>query len=296
VSSASSNILVAFLTLVTLFALTGYQVTSEAAAVRLLGRLGASLIELDRWLPAHREDIELLAGDRPDQPLVLDELPIEVAIPPEAVLDAPDSMLRATIAEAMGRRLYEDGYLAIEAESGADNLNLTEPLRWSIDALERSAHTFWTIVVIIAALALAAVCAGHLWLRQSPLPGLVAGSAIAAVFAIAAWLVTGGIASSVSGSLNQEIAEVVRDGVWVGVRNTLGATAIGLGGLYVLSIRFGRAEEDRWYEWDDLDETLEREELELEPEERLGPGTLAPRSVEAEALEPEREPQQIPPY
>jgi len=249
----TSNVLVAILTIVTLVALTGYQVTSETSAVRLLGRLGAALIELDRWLPAHRDDIELLARDRPNQPLVLAELPIDVAIPASAALDAPMPVLRATIVEAMGRRLYEHGAGAIQDEEGESHLGITEPLRWAVDALDESAHGFWQLLLIIAGLTLLAVLAGHAWMRQSPLPGLAVGSAIAALLALMAWLAVTAIGSSLHGAIDEEIARVARDGVWLGLRNSLAATAIGLGALYAAHTLMGRRPEESWDEWDEFE-------------------------------------------
>jgi hypothetical protein len=250
-SGSSSAILVAFLTFATLVGLTGYQVTHETSSVRLLGRLGAALIELDRWLPAHRDDIELAARDRPNQPLVLDGLPIDVAIPASAVLEAPEPVLRATIVEAMGRRLYEDGYSAIADEEGESHLGLTEPLRWAVDALNSSAHSFWRIVMITAGLTLAAVCVGHVWMRQSPLAGIAAGSAVAAIGALVVWLLVSALGSSVSGAIDEEIARVARDGIWLGLRNSLAALAIGVGGLYAVNTLFGRRGDEGWEDWEE---------------------------------------------
>lgn len=250
---SSSNVLVAFLTIATLITLTGYQVTGETSAVRLLGRLGAALIELDRWLPAHRDDIELLARDRPTQPLVLEDLPIEVTIPATAALESPEPVLHATIAEAMGRRLYDEGYTAVRDEDGESHLPLTEPLRWAIDALNSSAHNFWRIVLLIAGLTLLAVCLGHLWVRQSPLPGLALGSAASAVGALALWLAVTAAGSSVGGTLDEEIARVARDGVWIGLRNSLAATAISFGALYAYSTVAGRRRDEDWEDWDEYD-------------------------------------------
>lgn len=252
--SNTSNILVAILTIVTLVCLTGYQVTSEASSVRLLGRLGAAMIELDRWLPAHRQDIELLARDRPSQPLVLTDLPVDVTIPAPAALDAPEPVLEATIREAMGRKLYDDGYDAIQDEQGANHLSLTEPLRWAIDSLDQSAHSFWRIAVVIAGLILVVVCLAHLWTRQSPMPGLAVGSAIAAVLALLAWLGVTFLGSSAGGTIDEEIARVAKDGMWIGLRNSLAATGIALGGLFIYNSFVGPRHGDEWETWDDFDE------------------------------------------
>ncbi len=251
--SNTSNVLVAFLTILTLVCLSAYQITSETSSVRLLGRLGAALMELDRWLPAHRDDVELLARDRPNQPLALTDLPIEVAIPANTALQAPEPVLKATITEAMGHRLYEDGYGAIQDEQGESHLAITEPLRWAVDMLDSSAHGFWRIGLVITGLALLALCVGHFWVRQSPLPGLTVGSAIAAVLAVVAWLVVSLLSSSVSGALDEELAQVARDGVWIGLRNSIAATAIGLGGLYAYNSLVGPREQDEWGEWDEYE-------------------------------------------
>jgi hypothetical protein len=175
VQSNTSSILIAFLTIVTLLSLTGYQVTSETSAVRLLGRLGSALVELDRWLPAHRDDVELLARDRPNQPLTLTELPVDVVIPVDIALEAPEPMLKATITEAMGQRLYENGYEAIQDERGETHLGITEPLRWTIDGLDSSAHSFWRIALVITGGALIITSAGLIWVRHSPFPGFAVG-------------------------------------------------------------------------------------------------------------------------
>jgi hypothetical protein len=266
VRSNTSNVLVAFLAIVTLVSLTGYQVTSETSAVRLLGRLGGALIEIDRWLPAHRDDIELLARDRPSQPLVLTDLPIEVSIPAPAALEASQPVLEATITDAMGHKLYEEGYGAIHDEQGKSHLAITEPLRWAIDGLDRSAHGFWRIAVVVAGLALLVACLAHFWARQSPLPGLAIGSAIAAVLSLAVWLAVSALGSSVSGGIDEEIAMVARDGVWLGLRNSFAATGIGLGALYVYNSFAGPRREEDWEEWDDFDyETPEPESREAPP-------------------------------
>ena len=265
--SNTSNVLVAFLTFLTLFCLTGYQVTNETSGVRLLGRLGAALIELDRWLPAHQDDIELLARDRGDQPVVLTDLPIDVAIPSSAALSAPAPVLKATITEAMGHRLYDEGYGVIQDDQGQSHLGITEPLRWAIDMLDSSAHGFWTIGIAITGLALLVICLGHFWARQSPLPGLAVGSAVTAILALAAWLLVSFLGSRVSsGGLDEEIARVARDGVWIGLRNSIAATAIGLGGLYAYNSLVSPRHDEEWEEWDEFEyEPYEAESREAPP-------------------------------
>ena len=256
-SSHSSGILIAVLTFVTLVALTGYQVTSETSAVRLLGRLGAAMVELDRWLPAHREDIDLLARDRADQPIVLAGLPVEVAIPSQVVLEEPEPVLQSTIAEAMGRRMYEEGYTAVRDDQGETHLGLTEPLRWSIDALDSSAHGFWRIALLVTGGALAIILLLHVWTRQSPMPGVVAGSGIAALAGLLAWFGSMLLGGGLDGAIDEEVGRVATDGLWIGVRNGVAACAIGLGGLYAYNSLVGERPPEEEY-WDEYDyETVE---------------------------------------
>ena len=73
--------LVTLFTIVFLFSLTGFQITSQTAATRLLGRIGASLIEVDRWLPMHQEELQLRADDRPTGAVPLSNVPIDAEIP-----------------------------------------------------------------------------------------------------------------------------------------------------------------------------------------------------------------------
>jgi hypothetical protein len=255
VRSNTGTLLVAFLTIVTLVCLSGFQVTNETSSVRLLGRLGSALIELDRWLPAHRADIELEARDRPDQPVVLADLPIDAAIPPDVALNGPEPALRASISQAMGEQLYEDGYSAIQDDLGESHLGVTEPLRWTIGMLDSGSHSFWQIALVVSGLALLAICAGHFWVKQSPLPGFTIGAAAAAILALLAWLAATLLSSSLHGALNEELGQVARDVIWIGLRDSIAAAAIGVGGLYAYSSLVGphHAEQPEWDEWGDYE-------------------------------------------
>ena len=115
-----ATLLTTILTVVALFALTGWQVTSETAATRLLGRLGAAIIEIDRWLPAHQEDIELVARDR-ERRCRPGPRPADRGDPPSSlVIDAEEARLRTLITEEMGRKLYEDGNSAFRDNDGEE--------------------------------------------------------------------------------------------------------------------------------------------------------------------------------
>lgn len=246
--NSPAGLVAAILTVVALLALAGYQVTTESAGTRLLGRVGSALIEVDRWLPAHREDIELLSRDRPNAPLVLSELPIEVSIPSSAAIDTTNATMRAAISDAMGQRLYHEGPGAVQDETGESHLSFTEPVRWAIELLGASAHTFWQTAVIVLGFALLAVCAGMVWMRQSPLLAMAVGGGVAAALSAAAW---GGMilaGTAMDSALDREIALVLRDGAWIGLRNGLAACAIGLSAAYVVSSLVQHRREEEWPE------------------------------------------------
>jgi hypothetical protein len=238
VKSSAAGLITAILTAIVLLCLAGYQVTSETAGVRLLGRVGAALIELDRWLPAHRDDIELLSRDRPDAPLTLPDLPVEVLIPSSAVFEAPDEDLQATIQRAMGEKLYRDGSGAVQDEQGESHLGFAEPVRWTINLLGEDMHGTWQSVLILSVVLLLALCAGMLWTRQSPLLALTIGGVIAAVLSLGVWL----------------LAQAMK----IGLRNGLSVAAIGAAAMYLGSQLFHpRNRDEDWDEYDDREYSYE---------------------------------------
>src|SRR5439155_6097108 len=120
------TILLAFLTATFVFALALFQASGPVAGPRLAGRLGAALIEIDRWLPAHRDDIEVSARERPRTSIDVNGLPIDVSIPAAAVKDNGGAMLGTAIVAAMGQRLYRDGWAAFD---GNGSISVAEPAR-----------------------------------------------------------------------------------------------------------------------------------------------------------------------
>lgn len=239
------------LTALTLFAFAGYQVTSEAAATKLLGRLAAALVELDRWVPTHREDIELVARDRPQEAVLVDDLPVDVLIPSQVALQAGDEELRNDLRAAMGRRLYDEGSAILQDEEGESHLPVTEPVRWTVWLLGSGMHAFWRVASIAGALVTLALGV-RLWLtRQSPLLPLLAGSIGAAVAAFFVWLVAGTGGSLFDSSVDQENMLILRDGAWLGLRNALSLAVIALGLLYLWrTLIEPRRDRDRDYRQD----------------------------------------------
>jgi hypothetical protein len=266
VRSSSASVVFAALTVVTMFTLAGFQVTNETAGVRLLGRIGAAMIELDRWLPAHRDDIELLSRDRPNAPLILPDLPVQVAIPSTAVIDASDASLRASISRSMGEVLYAEGAGAVTDEEGESHLGVTEPVRWAINLLGEDSHGFWRIALIVTGLSLLVLSAGLFWTRQAPFMALASGGAISGVLALGIWLLALILGSSMDGAIDREIALALRDGAWIGLRNGLALFAIGLAASFVASSLRGPRRDD-WEDWDgyEYDDEYEQEPTRAPP-------------------------------
>ena len=247
---SSAGLITALLTVVTLFALAGYQITSATAGVRFEGRLGSALIELDRWLPSHREDLSLLSRDRPNTPLTLPDVPIDVTIPADQIANASDPQLEATITHAMGEVLYRDGSGAVHDEQGKSHLSVTDPVRWAINLTGSGAHSFWRTLLFITGLILLAVCVAQLYMRHSPLPGLAVGGGLAAVGALLIWIAAHFLHASLNSVVDKEIALILRDGAWLGLRNALALTAIALSALYLTGV-FARREEQPHHSWYD---------------------------------------------
>ncbi len=250
---SSAGLITALLTVVTLFALAGYQITGATAGVRFEGRLGSALVELDRWLPAHREDLSLLSRDRPTAPLTLPDIPIDVTIPADQIANASDQQLEATITHAMGEVLYHDGSGAVHDEQGKSHLSVTDPVRWAINLTGSGVHSFWRTVLFVTGLILLAVCVAQLYGRHSPLPGLAVGGAVAAIGALLIWIAAHFIHASLSSVVDKEIALILRDGAWLGLRNALALTAIALSALYLTGV-FARHEEQPHRSWYDDEE------------------------------------------
>jgi hypothetical protein len=251
VRDALTGLVAAMLAAVTLFAFAGYQVTGEAAATKLLGRLAASLVELDRWVLVHREDIELVARDRPQEAVLVDDLPVDVLIPSSVALQAGDDELRNHLRAAMGRRLYDEGSAVLQDEEGESHLPVTEPVRWTVWLLGSGMHAFWRVASIAGAVAALALGV-RLWMqRRSPLLPLLAGSIGAAVASFFVWLVAGAGSSLFDGSVDQENMLILRDGAWLGLRNALSLAVIALGLIYLWrTLVEPRREQERDYRQD----------------------------------------------
>jgi hypothetical protein len=235
-----SPLAAAFLALATaaaIVALTGFQATGPTAGERFLGRVAASMVELDRWLVAHAEDIDTAARERPAALITLGGLPLDVQVPQAAIGD--DGALRAAIIEAMGGTLYEDG---VDAFGDEASISMAEPSRWAIELYSSGVHGLWIILAAVAAGAVL-LCAVTVLLSGGPDPiaraaiAVAIGAAIALIGAIACYAGFR-VVAGMSGGVNGEVALVLRDSAWMGARNAfailLGAAVVAIG-LRILS-------------------------------------------------------------
>lgn len=251
-SNPLTSLLVAAMMALLLFSFAGYQVTGETAGPRLLGRLAASLVELDRWAPAHRDDLQLVARDRPDESVLIDDLPVDVLLPSVDLLAVGenDRALSHVLRDAMGRRLYAEGRGVLQDDEGATHLGVTDPVRWAVSMLSADMHGFWRLALIATGLVNVLFTASFVISKRSPLGPMAAGAGIAVVVSFFGWLVAGVIGSMFESAVDKEIAEILRDGAWLSLRDSLAAGAVLLALLYLYrSLLAPRFEGDDDYYW-----------------------------------------------
>ena len=250
------------LTIVFLFSLTGFQITSEQAATRLLGRLGASLIEIDRWLPAHQEELQLRAEDRPNGAVPLAGVPVAAEIPSSRVLGAPPEVLRDRVIEAMGLALYNNGTDALRDEKGPVELSIEEPVRWAIDALQRDMNSIWLPPMAFSGIVLAGLCLDFMRMGRSPLSSILVGAFTATFFAAAAWILATLGAGIMESGVDKEVMQVAKDGAFMGLRNsvTMGAAATALMLVLKVTVQTPRRDlyDERYYEPEREEEYVQR--------------------------------------
>jgi hypothetical protein len=235
-----------------LCALVGAQSTGATAGPRFLGRLGSALLELDRWAPGHREDLESIALDRDRTSIEVPDLPLRVTIPANAVLSGDDGDVERALTSATGQRLYDSGRQAFRNDEGAGGgISVTEPVRWAIDILHEDSHNFWRAA--LAACFIAVVLTAALVALTSPSGGagilrsFVFGAGAFSVLAAATWflmLVLGNLASS---PVDKELAHIIGDIAWMGLRAGLSVTAGSL--LIALLLRLVAQPNARYEEW-----------------------------------------------
>ncbi len=228
------RLLVTLLTLAALFSLAGFQVTGRTAATRLLGRLSGALIEVDRWLPAHSDEMQLRARERPNGVIEPNDVPIETTLPSSQVIDAPQDVLRDRLVSAMGPALYDNGTGALENDSGPVKLATEEPVRWTVNLLSKHAHGLWTAALALTGVFLTGLCIDFLRAGRTPLPALLLGAVLACIGAGAGWLLATAAGTVFDSGVDKEVMRIARDGAFLGLRDSA-AVAIASGGLLLIA-------------------------------------------------------------
>jgi hypothetical protein len=259
VNNLFSNLAVAVMTALLILSFSGFQVTGETVGPRLLGRLAASLVELDRWVPVHREDLQLLARDRSQELVLIDDLPVDVLVPSQTLLGLgeDDAALSILLRDAMGQRLYAEGRDALQGESGEANLGVTDPMRWAVSMLSSDAHGTWRLFLIGSGLVTLLFAGSFVLSHRSPLGPLAGGAGIAVVVSFLGWLIFGGTTSVFDSAVDREIVRTLRDSAWLGVRNSLAAGGIALALWYLHRALVGPRMDDNDYYWPEAEEVDE---------------------------------------
>jgi hypothetical protein len=224
---------------VTLFFLTslaGYQVTGATAGPRLLGRLGAALIELDRWLPAHLEDIRSSGQARASGAFRPNDLPIEVTLAAGEAVNAEAATLQRRLVQGIGDSLYRNGELAFHDQEGnPGHLAVNEPARWTLALLDQDAHSVWRLLLPASLVLLGLAIAAQVMQGHNPLPALAAAGIIGSAIALANGLLGEVLSRAAVSPIDREIALILRDGAWLTLRDCV-ALALAAG---VLSFALG---------------------------------------------------------
>ncbi len=208
-------------------ALVGFQTTGERASDRLLGRLVGAIVEIDRWLPGHRDDIQLQAQQKARGTIDIEGLPLPVNVRASEVIAARNGDLSTVLLDAAGHTLYQDGASSFRDGSGGGRLSVTEPARWLIALLGRDAHYVWTTllgvgtILALAVIAAVALRDGHV---RDLLWPLTVGSGLVTLVFVFVWVFTRAINVLFSEPVDREIVLIARDAAWIGVRDGLAIT------------------------------------------------------------------------
>jgi len=229
------SLFLAAATAVVILAFTAFQASGPTAGPRLLGRLAAAMIELDRWLPAHMDDIQSALRDRPRVVVEVPGLPLSAPVPGPALLDDGGAALKAALIESMGAALYQNGAGAFQ---GGGGLSLTEPARWTIELLGRDARRAFEALVLaggaveLVFMTLVVTTAAGPLARRFLLP-IGFGGAAALLAGLALWLLARLGAGAVHGAVDREVLLILRDCSWIGVRDGF-ATALAAAAVLAL--------------------------------------------------------------
>jgi hypothetical protein len=200
-----------------------------------------------------------VARDRPTETMLIDDLPIDVLLPSGDVLAVGenDRALSELLREAMGRRLYAEGRGVLQDDEGTAHLGVTDPVRWAVSMLDAGMHGLWRLALIGTSVLTVLFAGSFVLSKRSPLGPMAAGAGIAVVVSFFGWLLAGVGGSMFDSAVDKEIAEILGDGAWLGLRNSLAAGAVLLALLYLyrslLAPRLQAADDD--YYWPEISDT-----------------------------------------
>ncbi|HWC28784.1 MAG TPA: hypothetical protein VG845_01770, partial [Dehalococcoidia bacterium] len=174
-----------------------------------------------------------VARDRPQESVLINDLPVDVVVPSTAVLDANNEEVRDLLRRAMGRRLYEEGSGVLQDEEGGTHLPVTEPVRWTVTLLGSGMNTLWLIVTLLAGIATLALLASLGFARRSPTLPVLFGALAASIGSVIVWVLAEFGSSTFDGAVDREIMLILRDGAWLGLRNALAVAVMSVAALYL---------------------------------------------------------------
>lgn len=226
------GILLALDVIAVIFAVSVFQVTSEAEAKLALRHAVAGLTEIDAFLdeqyPALREEAATADG-----PLSMPGFPIDIRFTAEEVTDSTQAAFRVLLLDRSVERVYVEGLGAFSQEPSLDDggiLTTQRALSESLDVFGEDAHTS-ALVTLVVTLGIAAVLVVALAFATPR--GAMLGCGVALLVGAGLALVgSGGLfavidAADADDYLAEQLTELVRGLVWAPVRTS--AVLFGLG-------------------------------------------------------------------
>ena len=130
--------------------------------------------------------------------------------------------------------LYEDGTAALrDAEGKEASLGIDDPVRWAVSLLSKGAHRFWRAALILSVIALLGLSALLLSGGRLPLGPIVAGAGLSALASAAVWAFARLIGPAFDSAVDREVMLILRDGAWIGIRNSLAVAVAALAILFL---------------------------------------------------------------
>lgn len=220
-----------------LLALTAYQLTSETTGQRILRRAVATSTQLRLVLPNLETEVHRLAGEGVD-PVTVPDFPITVELPAaEARVIAGDDLYRRILDES-ARRLYENGtseWMAAEPGAQQDFGRISAPGLFdaSLGLITDSNHRLFLFAAIalgvLSLLLAAAMLLGLPWDMRLLVLGLITLAAAVPSLAAAVGLRFAlRTAEPAADPFVSALLELGVDATWVGIRNYLALSVLGL--------------------------------------------------------------------